>query len=47
MTQVIRAKRPRILIRRSALVPMRLRIDWPAHRWTLEEASLPRAPAPP
>ena len=47
MTKAIVFQRRNILIGRSALARMRLMIDWPANRWSLEEASLPRTPAQP
>ncbi len=40
-TKAITSARSNILVGRSALVRMRLMIDWPANHWSLEAAALP------
>jgi predicted aspartyl protease len=42
-TYAILSSRRNILIGRSALLNMRLTINWPAHRWSLEEFSFGNA----
>ena len=39
LTKAITSERRNILIGRSALVRMRLMIDWPANRWSLDEVT--------
>ena len=40
LTKAITSERRNILIGRSALAQMRLMIDWPANRWSLDQVSL-------
>lgn len=41
VAKAILSERRNILIGRAALMKMRLLIDWPANRWSLEAASFP------
>lgn len=44
-TKAIVSERRNILIGRAALVKMRLMINWPANRWSLEEVSFAERPS--